>query len=46
MEWYLGDRLGSVRQITDSTGNVLDAITYDSYGKVLTETNPLVGDLT
>ena len=43
-EWYLADRLGSVRQIVDASGAVLDEITYDSFGGILIETNPAQGD--
>ncbi len=44
-DWYLGDLLGSVRQIARSdTGTVLDALTYDSYGNLLSETSPSNGD--
>lgn len=35
-EYYLTDALGSVRQLTDSTGAVTLARTYDPYGKVKT----------
>ena len=43
-EWYLVDRLGSVRQIVDASGAILDEITYDSFGGILSETNPAQGD--
>jgi RHS repeat-associated protein len=42
--WYLTDMLGSVRQVTQTNGTILDAITYDSYGNILSETNPSNGD--
>jgi len=42
--WYPGDLLGSVRQVVNPGGTVIDQITYDSYGKVLTETSPGDGD--
>ena len=42
--WYLTDRLGSVRAITDATGAVQDQITYDGFGNVISETNPSFGD--
>jgi RHS repeat-associated protein len=42
--WYLTDQLGSVHAITDAAGSVLDEITYDSFGNVITETNPSAGD--
>jgi RHS repeat-associated protein len=43
-EWYLVDRLGSVRQIVDGAGTILDDIVYDSFGGILSETNPAQGD--
>ncbi|MBI3464735.1 MAG: hypothetical protein HY000_17015 [Planctomycetes bacterium] len=43
-DWYLTDVLGSVRQIVDTNGTILDRIDYDSYGKVVSETNPAEGD--
>ena len=42
--WYLTDRLGSVRGLTDATGALQDQITYDGYGNVTAETNPSFGD--
>ena len=43
-QWYLTDRLGSVRQIVDGSGTILDEITYDSFGNALSESNPSQGD--
>ena len=43
-QWYLTDRLGSVRQIVDAEGSILDVIVYDSFGNVLSESNPSQGD--
>ena len=42
--WYLVDRLGSVNVLTDSTGAVIDRITYDGYGNIISETNPSASD--
>jgi len=42
--WYLGDNLGSVRENVNASGTVLDSITYDSYGNILTESSPSSGD--
>jgi RHS repeat-associated protein len=42
--WYLADRLGTVRDIADGTGAVVDHIDYDSFGGVVAETNPALGD--
>jgi len=44
LSWYIADRLGSVRQQVQTDGTVLNEITYDSFGNILTETNPLEGD--
>jgi RHS repeat-associated protein len=38
--WYLTDKLGSVRDIVNNNGVVLDAINYDAFGNVTSETNP------
>jgi RHS repeat-associated protein len=37
--WYLTDRLGSVRDVLDNSGNVKDAISYDGWGNIASETN-------
>ena len=42
--WYLTDHLGSVRDIVDNFGDVLDHIDYDAFGNVTIETNPALGD--
>jgi len=42
--WYLTDRLGSVRDITDNTGAVIDHLNYDGFGNVTSETQPWNGD--
>ncbi len=42
--WYLVDQLGSVNVLTDATGDVIDRITYDGYGNVITQTNPSASD--
>ena len=38
------DKLGSVREIVDTSGNVQDQIVYDSFGNIVTETNVSNGD--
>lgn len=40
VSWALADHQGSVRDVIDSQGTVLNHITYDSYGQVTSETNP------
>jgi RHS repeat-associated protein len=42
--WYLPDKLGTVRDIVDSSGNELDHIVYDSFGNITAETNATNGD--
>jgi RHS repeat-associated protein len=42
--WYLTDRLGTVRDIASSAGTVLDHVSYDSFGNVLSESTPANGD--
>jgi YD repeat-containing protein len=42
--FYLGDNLGSVRLLVNVSGTVLDQLTYNSYGNILTETNSANGD--
>jgi YD repeat-containing protein len=43
--WYLTDKLGSVRENVNSSGSVVDSITYDTYGNIIAETHPTSGDL-
>ena len=42
--WYLTDQQGSVNQIADTTGHVVNTIVYDTYGNIASETNPTNGD--
>jgi RHS repeat-associated protein len=42
--WYLADKLGSVRDVVDTSGSVIDHIVYDSFGNIVTETNASNGD--
>jgi RHS repeat-associated protein len=42
--WYLKDNLVSVRDLTDSSGNLIDHRDYDSFGNLIAETHPSVGD--
>jgi RHS repeat-associated protein len=41
-QWYLADHQGSVRQIVDNAGNLLNQIGYDSFGNITSQTNPSV----
>lgn len=42
--WYLTDRLGTVRDIVDNTGAIIDHIDYGAFGNVLAESTPASGD--
>jgi len=42
--WYLTDRLGTVRDLVNASGVLLNQISYDSFGQVLAQTNGTAGD--
>src|SRR5207245_1641438 len=42
--WYLTDYEKSVTVLVDGSGTVQDRITYDGFGKIVTETNASFGD--
>jgi RHS repeat-associated protein len=42
--WYLTDKLGSIRENVNGSGSVVDSITYDTFGNILSETAPSSGD--
>jgi RHS repeat-associated protein len=42
--WYLPDKLGSIRDIADTSGAVIDHVVYSSFGTVTSETNSANGD--
>ncbi|WP_074307246.1 RHS repeat-associated core domain-containing protein [Singulisphaera sp. GP187] len=42
--WYLADRLGSIRDLANTAGTVIDHVVYDSFGRVTAESNPSAGD--
>jgi YD repeat-containing protein len=42
--WYLADQLGSVRDLANQSGTVIDHIKYDSFSKVISESQPANGD--
>jgi RHS repeat-associated protein len=42
--WYLTDLVGSVRLLTNPSGGVLDTVSYDSFGNILSESSPANGD--
>jgi RHS repeat-associated protein len=42
--WYLPDRQGSVRGMTDGSGVLQDQITYNAFGGIVSETHANFGD--
>jgi RHS repeat-associated protein len=40
--WALADRLGTVTDLIDNSGVVVNHVTYDSFGRVISQTNPSV----
>jgi RHS repeat-associated protein len=42
--WYLTDNQGSVRNVTNASGTLQDTVTYDAFGSVTYESNPVSGD--
>jgi RHS repeat-associated protein len=42
--WYLIDRLGSVRDLANASGTVIDHIDYLAFGAVAAQTNAAAGD--
>ena len=42
VHWMLTDHLGTVRNLVNNSGQVVNHIKYDSYGNVISESNPAV----
>jgi RHS repeat-associated protein len=42
--WYLTDDLGSVRDLMNNSGAIIDHRNYDAFGNITYETNPAAGD--
>ncbi|WP_253155892.1 RHS repeat-associated core domain-containing protein [Stieleria tagensis] len=42
--WYLTDRLGTVRELIDDNGAVVNQNTYDSFGQIQAQSNPVAAD--
>src|SRR5207249_8724954 len=38
--WYLPDRLGTIRDLVDNTGALIDHVDFGVFGKVLSESSP------
>jgi RHS repeat-associated protein len=41
LRWFLADEQGTIKDVVDNTGAVIDHISYDSYGRIVNQTNPL-----
>jgi RHS repeat-associated protein len=42
--WYLPDRLGTVRDLINNSGSIIDHVDYSAFGTVLDESSPSNGD--
>jgi RHS repeat-associated protein len=42
--WYLSDKLGTARDIANTSGTVIDHMSYNSFGTLLTESSSANGD--
>ncbi|MFM6862914.1 MAG: RHS repeat domain-containing protein, partial [Dolichospermum sp.] len=42
VEWHLTDHLGTVRDLVNNSGAVVNHFVYDSFGQVISESNPAV----
>ncbi len=42
--WYLPDRLGTVRDLSNNSGSIIDHVDYGAFGNQLAESSPSNGD--
>ena len=42
--WYLGDRLGTIRDLINNSGATIDRVEYNVYGGTVAESAPSAGD--
>jgi RHS repeat-associated protein len=42
--WYLPDRLGTIRDLINNSGGIIDHVDYSAFGTVLDESSPTNGD--
>ena len=42
--WYLPDRLGTIRDLINNSGSIIDHVDYSAFGTVLGESSPTNGD--
>jgi RHS repeat-associated protein len=41
VRWFLTDHQGTVKDVIDNAGVEIDHITYDSFGRIVSQTNPI-----
>jgi RHS repeat-associated protein len=41
VRWLLTDHQGTVKDVVDNTGTVIDHVTYDSFGRIVNQTSPI-----
>jgi RHS repeat-associated protein len=41
VRWFLADHQGTIKDVVDNAGTVIDHITYDSFGRIVGQTNPI-----
>ena len=44
VSWYLADALGTVRDLINNSGAIIDHVDFSAFGTVLGETSPTTGD--
>ncbi|MFM6776107.1 MAG: RHS repeat domain-containing protein, partial [Dolichospermum sp.] len=42
VEWHLTDHLGTIRDLVNNSGAVVNHFVYDSFGQVISESNPAI----
>ena len=40
--WHLSDHLGTIKDLANNSGTIINHFVYDSFGNVIEETNPAV----
>ena len=44
VSWYLADQLGTVRDLINNSGAIIDHVDFSAFGTVLDESSPTSGD--
>jgi len=44
VSWYLADALGTVRDLINNSGSIIDHVDFSAFGTVLDESSPSIGD--